>query len=619
MDTDSDLPTAGDQYPRRLMISKMVLENFKSYAGEQHVGPFHKSFSSVVGPNGSGKSNVIDAMLFVFGRRANQMRFKKVSELIHKSSNHTNLQYAKVSVHFQEIIDKEGEDFEVVAGSELVVARVATQSNESHYTVNGRKVTAKEVTELLKGKGIDLDNNRFLILQGEVESISMMKPKAEDGGSQGLLEYLEDIIGTDKFVAPIQEEAKKLEEVSERRVGLVQRLKAAEKEVDSLRGKRDEAADYLERQGRMLRLKLVEPTCYVEQTQASLATLDTKVAELSAKHAHEQGKLGTYDRDTRAAEAKLAAACKGLDAANKALDAASEAFKALERRDAQCSEDAKQLQAKVKKAAGKRATDAKALERLEAELAALAAELPALQRAVEGTTAELAAAEARAEALVEGVKGEVEGYHQQLSQVRSRLAPWEQQMSVVASRASMAAAERDLLAKQGKDAHKRLDDAIAALACARTNANAKGSAIKTVEAALAECRKQQQLHQETVERARLEEDSLTAQISELRSQAMGLRSELGSLQSNSVVVRELAAAKAAGEVSGVYGRLGDLGAIDAKYDVAVSTATGGLDYVVVETASDAQVCVEFLRRRKLGVAPPSSSWRSSATWRALPQ
>ena len=33
-----------------------------------------QSFSSVVGPNGSGKSNVIDAMLFVFGRRAKQVR-----------------------------------------------------------------------------------------------------------------------------------------------------------------------------------------------------------------------------------------------------------------------------------------------------------------------------------------------------------------------------------------------------------------------------------------------------------------------------------------------------------------------------------------------------------------
>ena len=31
------------QQPRkRLMIREMVLENFKSYAGAQHVGPFHK-------------------------------------------------------------------------------------------------------------------------------------------------------------------------------------------------------------------------------------------------------------------------------------------------------------------------------------------------------------------------------------------------------------------------------------------------------------------------------------------------------------------------------------------------------------------------------------------------
>ena len=32
-----------------------------------------QSFSSVVGPNGSGKSNVIDAMLFVFGKKAKQV------------------------------------------------------------------------------------------------------------------------------------------------------------------------------------------------------------------------------------------------------------------------------------------------------------------------------------------------------------------------------------------------------------------------------------------------------------------------------------------------------------------------------------------------------------------
>lgn len=37
-----------------------------------------QSFSAVVGPNGSGKSNVIDAMLFVFGKRAKQASFAKI-------------------------------------------------------------------------------------------------------------------------------------------------------------------------------------------------------------------------------------------------------------------------------------------------------------------------------------------------------------------------------------------------------------------------------------------------------------------------------------------------------------------------------------------------------------
>lgn len=45
--------------------------------------------------------------------------------------------------------------------------------------------------------------------QGEVEQISLMKPKAEEKGETGLLEYLEDIIDTAKYIEPIEQEAKK--------------------------------------------------------------------------------------------------------------------------------------------------------------------------------------------------------------------------------------------------------------------------------------------------------------------------------------------------------------------------------------------------------------------------
>lgn len=64
-----------------------------------------QSFSAIVGPNGSGKSNTIDALLFVFGFKAKQMRQGKLSELIHNSEDWPDLDYCSVEVWFKEIVD----------------------------------------------------------------------------------------------------------------------------------------------------------------------------------------------------------------------------------------------------------------------------------------------------------------------------------------------------------------------------------------------------------------------------------------------------------------------------------------------------------------------------------
>ena len=47
---------------------------------------------------------------------------------------------------------------------------------------------------------------------------------------------------------------------------------------------------------------------------------------------------------------------------------------------------------------------------------------------------------------------------------------------------------------------------------------------------------------------------------------------------------------------------GDLGGIDQKYDVAISTACGPLDNIVVDTINTGQKCVEFLKRSGAGTA-----------------
>ena len=76
-----------------------------------------------------------------------------------------------ISLHLQA-----GDEFQVVPGSEFVVSRTARKDNSSDYHVNGRKVPFKEVARLLKDCGIDLDHNRFLILQVSYMTFNITNP-----------------------------------------------------------------------------------------------------------------------------------------------------------------------------------------------------------------------------------------------------------------------------------------------------------------------------------------------------------------------------------------------------------------------------------------------------------
>ena len=47
----------------------------------------------------------------------------------------------------------------------MLLLRTANKDNSSFYSLNGKRAQYKEVAKLLRDKGIDLDHNRFLILQ----------------------------------------------------------------------------------------------------------------------------------------------------------------------------------------------------------------------------------------------------------------------------------------------------------------------------------------------------------------------------------------------------------------------------------------------------------------------
>lgn len=179
------------------------------------------------------------------------MRLNRLSELIHSSAQHkADVTHATVEVYFQEIYDDENEPdaYEVIPGTAFRVARRVDRQSHSKYILNGYESTFKDVCELLQSKGIDLEHNRFLILQGEVEQISLMKPIAQNANETGLLEYLEEIIGSNKYHERIAAATTTIEEKNDERIERVNRVKASQAELAGLESEKDAAVAYVKKE-----------------------------------------------------------------------------------------------------------------------------------------------------------------------------------------------------------------------------------------------------------------------------------------------------------------------------------------------------------------------------------
>lgn len=302
-----------------------------------------------VGPNGSGKSNTIDALLFVFGKRASKLRLKKVSELIHKSSDHKDIESATVDVHFREVEDTEDGSHQVVPNTDLIVSRTAFKNNTSKYYINGTGSSFTEVTAMLREKGIDLDNNRFLILQGEVEQISQMRAKAQTPHEVGLLEYLEDIIGSNKYVEAIEESGQNVDQLNETRNERLNRVKAVEKEKNNLEGSKAEAEKYLEKDQEVQLKRSTLYQLYRHESQHQLDETEKKKSEFQEKLDYERNKLKKLEEDLAEYEKEYDARYKEYQELEQKGKKAKKDFAEYERQDIKYREEIKESQNKVKK------------------------------------------------------------------------------------------------------------------------------------------------------------------------------------------------------------------------------------------------------------------------------
>ncbi|NWR24514.1 SMC4 protein, partial [Emberiza fucata] len=575
----------------RLMITHIVNHNFKSYAGEKTLGPFHKRFSCIIGPNGSGKSNIIDSLLFVFGYRAQKIRSKKLSVLIHNSDEHKDIPSCSVEVHFQKITDKEGDDYEVIPDSKFCVSRTAYRDNSSTYYINGKKKTFRDVGMLLRSHGIDLDHNRFLILQGEVEQIAMMKPKGQTEHDEGMLEYLEDLIGSARLKEPIHTLCRRLN-----------RVKLVEKEKDALEEDKNKAIEFLCLENQIFKEKNQMCQYYIHDLKKRINDLEMQKEKINEETKSINEKSSKLAEETKTKNKALKELEKKCNKITKFIEENKEKFNQLDLQDVKAREKLKHAKSKAKKLEKQLQKDKEKVEELR--------NVPSTSaKAIEDATAkreQLAKAKDKEEAklrqVLASLQEETKGIQKEKEGKEKELMEFSREVTESRSNMEIAQSELELYLSKYNSALARLSQAQEALGSTSSTLKERKAAIKDIAGKLPQAEQQLKEKENALEKLGREESGAKDLVRNLRRKVEEAKSSLAQSRSRGKVLEALLQQKKCGNIPGLYGRLGDLGAIDDKYDVAISSSCGALDHIVVDTIDTAQACVNFLKAGGIGVA-----------------
>ncbi|KAI3612793.1 nuclear condensin complex subunit smc4 [Moniliophthora roreri] len=560
------------------------------------------SFSSIVGPNGSGKSNTIDALLFVFGYRATKMRQGKLSELIHNSARYPDLDECSVEIYFREIIDLEGPDaFEIVQGSEIVVARHAYKNNGSKYTINGRQSSFTEVQTLLKDRGIDLDHKRFLILQGEVESIAQMKPKGTEH-DDGLLEYLEDIIGTSKYKEPIEQAAAEMDELNDLRQEKMNRLRLVEKEKSALESKKQEAVDFLKLTNQHVRAKSLLWQWYIMASLQQASKLEKQAAKFESDLKQETEKNKDDVDHLEALQKHYADREQAYKEVQKAAKAAQKDLVDNQKTEVGLKERLKHSSGKVKKFSKLVNDETNTLRTARQTIEDSGEKIEKGRKKLEQHEVNLAKEEKVLGEIQDSLRDKTQVYYDQKEVLQKELQPWNTKINAKQSEIDIASSERDALVKKAEDAKAACDEAEENLGKLRSDQEAKVQEQAKCKADKADLKRRREAAEKKVQDAQNQLNHWRQKAASSHQRVQEAKASQEQNRSQGRVLDGLNRLRDSGRIEGFHGRLGSLGTIPDKYDVAISTACPQLNNMVVDKVEQGQKCLQYLREQNLGRA-----------------
>ncbi|MEM2227567.1 MAG: chromosome segregation SMC family protein [Candidatus Bathyarchaeia archaeon] len=576
-------------------IKRIDIKGFKTFTKKVSL-KLDKGLTVITGPNGSGKSNIVDAVKFALGELSpKEMRGSSLEDLISKSSlSEHEAESAYVAIQF------DNSDRRIPIDADLVtISREFSKDGEGIYRVNGKRVSRKQLTDLLSSASIQV-NSFNIVPQHAITKMAEVSPEER----RKIIEEMIGITVYDARKAEAEEQLQKAEvniKIASARMDEVKnRLEALGRERNNLLKSRllrreinlleaEITSNELIKLGREIKELEVE----IEKEKQKLNEVEKEKNELTKlklnieaeikknKEDLEKGNLNLLNLEKSIGElnAKIAKFKAELQAKINELKSLIEQKRSFEQKLMQTSEailnlnkeieiqltKKEELQRILKEKTIKKEELANTLNQAKKELSLILRERNILTQELNDTL----------QAKVK-IESEVKSGIEKLELMKNQLANFEARKNNLASSLSKSTSYRENLVKIKHEKEKTLTEIVNKL-----NDSQKLILIK---------RKELQKALETLRKAK-------NFILEFETKKLTLQKAFP----DKLALSEIEAMIEVGALKGVYGRLRNLIKFDDIYKKAIEAAASGwLDALVVKNEEAVETCLNILKETKLG-------------------
>ena len=590
-----------------MRLKHLELQGYKTFAARTDF-VFDSGITAIVGPNGSGKSNIADAIRWVLGEQSYRMlRGKRTEDMIFSgSSQRARLGMASASLTLDNV-----DGWLPLEFSEVTITRRAYRSGENEYLLNGSRVRLRDITELLGKSGL-ARRTYTVVGQGLVDDVLSLRP--EDRRA-----LFEEAAGITLYQSKRVESLSRLEETRSNllRVNdiineIAPRLRRLEREAERARHHAllSQQLDGLLRtwygfrwqqeQQNLLRARdaASRRETRVARRRQELEDLDGRTADLRTRQSSIREQLGAWHRES-------AELHRQMEEVGRDLAVWRERTRLLGRQrdeiQAELAELEVQAQATAERIAAAEQEWVNSQQAVR-EQEALVGQAQAVLEANEEQRAVLARQVADVQARTFDLVAQAADRHNRLAQLDDR------RVTLARERADQQVVITDLEA-HASELHAEVQALAAEGAHVQSEQEALGAEAAKLDTTLAEVHaRQDELRtaladaHRTLERMQTRHDLLAR----LREEGEGLHAGVrAALQAASGKQREGDRSQSTGlnALAGIVGTVAQLLQVPAEYEVAIEVALGGhLQDIVVETWSDAEAAIAFLRQGRRGRA-----------------